>query len=190
MNARHPQPYGGGFSFGDINAVAHTEAEMIAMAETAARLGATECASAVGANPPSAPAADVLYAFPTSVEHTPRNLTPVAGSLPEVPAAGVPPYVLNDLGGVPLLEPDYSAPEGHASAAALAAEAAARTLGAALRCLVAAQDATNVGLRVLEAIPADAPARRNVDHIVIDVTRSRNELAGIIETLTNLGVTE
>ncbi len=58
----------------------------------------------------------------------------------------------------------------------------------ALGQLVAAQCAVARAGAALALVPFDDPARHRTDHLAIDVTRSVNELGGMVEALLNVGV--
>jgi len=117
-----------------------------------------------------------------ALSHVAPNLTPVAGpNPPSVPATGV-----------PTLEPDdTTATEGDTVAIALAAFNRLSTehlLGDALGLLEAAEGLTARAGLALSYIGEDDPARTAVDHLFIEVTRVKNHLSGVVETLQNLGM--
>jgi len=91
--------------------------------------------------------------------------------------------------GVPTLDPDdTTATEGDAVAAALAATSASVLLADALYSLECAEAALRRAMGTLSRVGVYDPARPNVDRIFVNITRVKNGLVSIEETLQNLGV--
>lgn len=119
------------------------------------------------------------------------NLASAAGATPLAPAADV--TLLYEFGlrgsfGFHDVD-DATAPEGHAVAAALAADRQAARLVRDAGELVEFAEASIVrALQMLSCVGAEDPMRPLIDRVFIETTRVKNELVGVVEKFHQVGV--